>query len=108
MRQRFLESHGIKSLSDLWKLGDILPSAHIRFVRIDDDRVAKRLRNGGRGKEAPAILRRLSELKPKLHDALTFLRAQGLLNTHRFLVPLNANKLVRDAAAKFRKAWDWV
>ena len=106
LRQRFLESHGIKSLSDLWKLDVILPGAHIRFVRIDDDRVAKRLRNSGRGKEAPAILHRLSELKPKLHDALTYLRAQRLLNTHRFQVPLRANKLVRDAAMKFRKDWE--
>lgn len=108
LRQRFLESHGIESLSDLWKLGEILPGAHIRFVRIDDSRVAQRLRNRSKKSKIPETLERLSELKPKLHDALAYLRGQGMLNVHRFLVPLKVNELVRDAAGKFSRDWDWV
>jgi len=108
LRQRFLETHAIRSIYDLWKLADILPGAHIRFVRIDDDRVAQRLRNSAKENKIPETLNRLAELKPRLHDALTYLRAQGMLNCHRFLVPLSVNKVIRDAAAKFRTDWHWV
>ena len=109
LQLRFLQKHGLSSISDLPNLTNILPAHHIFFARLSQSKLNAALQNAGLpARQRQRTARIVGGLEKKsLLAALQFLRREvGLTNVHRLLEPLEPqNQLVRDALSKL--AGDW-
>jgi hypothetical protein len=107
LRARFLRRHRIKDPYDFQNLAQLLPHRHIWFAKIDDLKLIDHLRRRGViGEEVISICQRLDPLKRHIHAALSHLRRNVRLNNvRRVLTPLRANRLVREALAKWSANW---
>jgi hypothetical protein len=107
MRPKFLHPHDIHDVFDFWRFAELLPGKHLLFARVDEQKLTAQLqRNKRRKKNANDILQKAKALDGDLTAQLTFLRrAARLKNVRRLLVPLKANRLVREALKEWVATW---
>lgn len=106
MRRAFLESRGIDTVFDFRKFAELLPDRHLLFARIDQERLIERLRVQHHARKTLRIVKALHALDGDLVAQMQYLRRTGeLRNTRRLLVPLQTNRLVRQALAEWAAMW---
>jgi len=96
----------IKTLDDFMYLPDVVYPNHFRFVKFDWSRLDEYLNNkfGNKGRRLFAGARYRS---PSLQRVRRYLNRNGVVNVHRFFVPLAINKKAQRAldrwASQFKK-----
>jgi hypothetical protein len=99
----WLRKYRVTSACDLPKLARLLCPARIQFVEIDWNRLALCLR---RADPSGVSLNRARKYEPSIHRLLAFLRSEaGLVNVHRFLLPLRINHLIRHKLENWAQQW---
>jgi hypothetical protein len=88
-----LRRHHISTLDDLLDLPEIVYPKHIQFVEIDWARLERHLAKRF-GKKASQILARARKQGSSMQRLRSYLRGKGVVNAHRFLVPLAINETV--------------
>jgi hypothetical protein len=103
--------HDISTLDDFPLLAGVILPKHFQVVDFDWDRLEHHLTNkfGNEGSRIIAGARRRSG---SLHRVRRYLKRHGVVNVHRFLVPLAINEAVNNAldrwARHFKKGSLWV
>lgn len=97
IHSRLLKKGQIETLEDLPDVPYVIRPSHLRFVRIN----WKALRHYAERKFGGCADVMISKTKRKayrsIHNALRFLRRQGVNNPHRFLVSMRINKTIETA-----------
>jgi hypothetical protein len=107
LRSRFLKQHKINDPYDFAKLVEILPGRHIKFVRINGQKLRNRLRGMDFSpEEMAAILEDVAMFEGDVWSTLHYLReAVEMKNSRRVLDPLDLNDVVLDALQKWAAMW---
>lgn len=107
LRPRFLKLYGIKDPYDFGKLVEILPKRHIHFVRINERKLAARLRRMGfSARRVWEILDDVRLLEGDVWATLNFLRQEiGMKNSQRLLESLRTNGLIVEALKRWAARW---
>jgi hypothetical protein len=105
-----LHSRFLRHSSDVFdfaRLAELLARGHVLFARLDDQKLAHRLRNSRlRASKTLQILRSLGDRERDLWVALRYLRRTvGLKNVRRLLVTLPVNRLIREALEAWAAKW---
>lgn len=107
MHARALREYAIDSPFDFPRLVQTLLDRHILFGRLDGRRVVRRLRREGFSeRQRRNVLDQLKDREGNIWEALRYLRRRvHLSNVRRLLVPVRANRLLREAAADWARTW---
>ena len=101
----------ISTLDDFLDLPDIVYPQHLHFVEFDWERLEQHL-SSRPAEESSRIMAGAKRRAPSLRRVRVYLDRHGIVNVHRFLVPLAINKDVRRAldrwARHFKKGSLWV
>lgn len=106
-----LRRNDISTLDDFLCLPDVVYPTHLQFVEFDWGRLEQHLnaKSSSNGRRIIAGAKRRAD---SLRRVRRYLNRKGVVNIHRFLVPLAMNKQVRRAldrwARHFKKGSLWV
>lgn len=104
LNSAFVRRHSIYELADLCRLPSMIFPSHILFVAINWKRLSSYLL-GTKEAAAKVLLSETQKRGKALHQALLYLRAAGIRNTHRFLLPLSINHDVERALQLWGRQW---
>jgi hypothetical protein len=104
VHRTWLRKHNVWTVFDFFRLPGLICPKHIHFCALNWRGVGIQIQ---RKSSAPKLaLRHASWLKNRLPFVLDFLRHQiGLQNTHRLLVPLKVNLVIREALESWAREW---
>jgi hypothetical protein len=101
---RQLRREQILTLDDLDDLADVICPQHFQFVEVDWQRLQRQLKKfGSRGKYVLAEARTRAK---SLSRVRRYLRRKGIVNFHRFLVPLPINDEVNRALGRWARQFE--
>jgi hypothetical protein len=101
---RLLRREQILTLDDLDDLADLICPQHFQFVEVDWQRLQRQLKKlGSLGKY---VLAGAQKRANSLSRVRRFLRRKGIVNFHRFLVPLPINSEVNRALGKWARTFE--
>ena len=99
-----LRKHSIQTLDDFIYLPEVICPKHVQFVEIDWQRLRKYL--GERfGADEAQIAAEARKRSASLRRVRGYLRKRGVVNFHRWLVPLPLNKDVTRALERWAKGF---
>ena len=107
LNRKFLRRAKVTRVTDLWKLGSLLPEKHLWFAKVDTELAKRHMRMAGRwGRPFYWACERLTEARGDLLEQCSVLREYGgLKNVRRVLVPMKENALVTEALNKWLAQW---
>jgi hypothetical protein len=101
-----LRHNEIATLDDFVDLPDVICPKHLRFVEVDWERL-KRYLASALGSEGDRVFAGAEKRAASLRRLRSYLGRKGVVNIHRFLVPLTLNDEVSQAldrwASQFKK-----
>ena len=101
LHSQLLKKHHIQELYDLDGVAFVVHPKHFRFVAIRWKALGRYLQARDTG-DADTIIREAHErAEVSLNRALKYLRRNGVLNTHRFLRPMQINDSIQKALTKW-------
>lgn len=103
LNPNFLETHGVKTPADFVRLAGITTS-QIRFFDVDWPALSRSIRRHY-PRDAAILLRKAREHSDVLTELLKFLRAIGITNPTRFLIPMAINRTVSAALRSWARRW---
>jgi hypothetical protein len=92
----------IRTLDDFIYLPDLIQPKHLQFVTVDWKKLKRHLRKR-LGSDAHALFTNAKSRATSARRVLRYLRRKGILNPHRFLVPLSINKSVSNAFDRWER-----
>lgn len=111
LHSRLLRLNDISTLDDFLYLPDVAYPKHLQFVEFDWARLEQYL-NRRPGDDGPRIVAGARRRSLSLQRVRRYLNRKGIMNVHRFLVPLEMNEKVSRAldrwARHFKKGSQWV
>jgi len=106
-----LQRNGISTLDDFIHLPDLIYPKHLRFVVLNWKRLEQYLTKN-LGAESDRVIAEARRHVASLHRLRRYFRKKGVVNVHRFFVPLTLNDEVSRAlnrwARHFKKESLWV
>ena len=101
----WLRRHQVLTLKDLRRLPTLLHPSHVKFVRIDWQRLRCHLRR--RGLPARIILQQARARSKSIYAVIDYLRRQvGLVNTDRFLRLIPQDREIYSALMRWALQWE--
>ncbi len=104
LHSRLLRHHSISALADLQRLPGVIYPKHLLLVGFDWERLehylAKRF-----GMQASRVLAGARKREASVRRTRRYLARQGVVNIHRFLVPLAINDAVVDALDRWARTF---
>lgn len=92
----------ISTLDDFFYLPDVVYPQHVQFVRFDWDRLKEAIRKK-LGDHAERVITGATKRSDSLQRVRRYLTRNGVVNIHRFLVPLEINEKVRKALNRWSR-----
>jgi hypothetical protein len=111
LHSSLLRRNNISTLDDFSYLPDVIYTKHLRFVDLDWRRLKQHLAKK-LGDETDRVIVRARRRAASLRRLRRYFRKKGVVNVHRFLLPLALNEQVSRALNKwardFKKESLWV
>jgi hypothetical protein len=107
MRPRFLKYHGVRDVFGFHKLATILPSRHIHFGTLNEQKLISRLKRMGlSARREREVLRVVAAMDGDLWPILNYLRNDvQMANTKRLVDPMPVNQIIADALGEWARMW---
>jgi hypothetical protein len=102
LHSSLLRSHNIVRLGDLPTVVNFVYPKHLQFVDFEWTRLKRHLdrKMGGR---APAVFSQARKRAASIGRVARFLRNHGVVNIHRFLLPMAKNEVVKRALEEWAR-----
>lgn len=104
LHSRLLRRHSVSTLDDLRSLPGVVYPKHLQFVEFDWERLERYLTKRF-GAQASRILAGARKGEASLQKVRRYLTRQGVVNVHRFLVPLAINKEIVHALNRWARTF---
>lgn len=101
---RLLRATGLERVGDLAVLPRLVLK-HVRFVHIDWRKLQRYLQCHIEIKHSRKVIAKTKSRAESIHAAMSYLRDQGVRNTHRYLLPLKINTEIKAAVHRWTKCF---